>query len=1120
MKIVGFEKRVCMEKKVILFFAASIFQLLLVFAQQQPTITLKVKNKPLYEVLEEIRTQARLDLVGDLNLLKGSKPVTINVKNRDIDEVLTIISEGQPVKFNLLRNTIITKPNNSENSFVDPTSFTKDSPIAIKTFILKGIVRDQFGNSLSGASIRVINGRKNATSSSTNGSYEILTDGNGALLISMLGYKQERIEVQGRKRIDVILHSQESVIDEVLVNIGYTKRNKPSMTGASTVISKKDIENFNQQNVFSIIQSLDRSLFLEYDLFSGSNPNIIPEVYMRGVNNIGGYVINSPLIILDGLEVTLERLYDIDVTRIESISLLKDVSSTVLYGSRGGGGVLIVETDKPQAGKLLLTYNTSASVAIPNFRDYNLMNAAQKLSYEESAGLYDASNFYSDPLLISIKQEELDNQYAQKKRNVLMGVDTDWLSQPVATTVSLNNSLRIEGGSDRFQFGIDGHYGDLKGVMKNSGRERKGIGFQINYRMADRLYLANHSYLQNIKSYHSPYGSFATYAQMNPYQRIYDNNGELIEHYSDETVAAVAYNPLTNLKLPFKNQSNSKLLSNRFALRWDINKTFKLKTDFIIEKGLLNEERYISSKHSSFAEINQDSIGEYFTNKGKNLRYSATVNLEYAKEIVEHKWRTNLIAEANSNNYNQSGMLRNGFEDRASIDAAWIDSISTNKEPVTYNHFNRLASLLLMGNYLYKKKYVIDLAYRMDGASNFGRNNRFSHFWSVGTGYNLHEEDFMQGLDIQEWSLFLNKGVSGMQAFTTNMNSSSYQLNQGDGYFKEESYQFFYQGNPDLRWPKIHSWSIGTSAKLAKKRLRFSFNYYNKVTDRMVSWITVAPSLGIPNNSYFENMGQLRNRGFEAGASVALLDNKVHNLYWDIGITTIKNSGKLIRVSEELTGLNENNMITNLKGYYVQNSYFQQGESVRNIKGVVSLGIDPASGKEIFLTKSGNITDNWNPADIQVIGNKEPNLFGNISSSFTYKSFHLQAYFSYTLGGDIYNYTLVDRIENNYGYMNTHVLANQERWRKPGDVVAFKDIRTREKTFLSSRFVQRENTLRFSMLLLNYDLPNAWISKYNLRRLKINFSMSDILRLSNVKMERGVDYPFASRFNFGFITQF
>src|SRR5690606_4753389 len=107
-------------------------------------------------------------------------------------------------------------------------------------------------------------------------------------------------------------------------------------------------------------------------------------------------------------------------------------------------------------------------VAIPNFRDYNLMNAAQKLDYEQSAGLYDASNFYSDPLLISIKQEELDNQYAQKKRNVLMGVDTDWLSQPVATTVSLNNSLRVEGGSDRFQFGIDGYYGDLKGVMKNS----------------------------------------------------------------------------------------------------------------------------------------------------------------------------------------------------------------------------------------------------------------------------------------------------------------------------------------------------------------------------------------------------------------------------------------------------------------------------------------------------------------------------------------------------------------------------------------------------------------------------------------------------------------------------
>lgn len=1120
MKQGGGTKKVCMLQKVILFIVTSLFQLLIGFAQQTHTITLKVKNKPLYEVLEEIRSQAGLDLVGDLILLKDSNPVTINVQNRDLHEVLKIISEGQPVQFNLLRNTIITKPSNFKDSVVEPSLHAKNSLPAKTSFKISGIVRDQFGNSLSGVSIREIGGKQKATSSSINGNYEILTDANAVLVISMLGYKQERIEIQGRSKIDITLQSQESVIDEVLVNTGYTKRNKPSMTGASTVISKKDIEKFNHQNVFSIIQSLIPSLFLEYDLFSGSNPNVIPEVYMRGVNNIGSYVTNSPLIILDGLEVTLQQLYDIDINRIQSMSLLKDVSSTALYGSRGGGGVLIVETDKPQAGKVLLTYNSSLSVTKPNLNDYNLMNAKHKLDYEESMGLYDATNFYTDPLVIRMQQEVLDNRYAQKKRNVLMGVDTDWLSKPVATTVSMVNSLRVEGGTDRFQFAVDGHYGDLKGAMKKSGRERKEFGFQTNFRVADRLYLTNHSVFQYVKSYHSPYGSFATYAKMNPYQPIYDNKGRLIEHYADETVVAISYNPLANLKLPFINQSKSKSLSNRFSLRWDINEILKLKTDVIIEKSWLNEERYISSKHSSFAEMRQDSVGEYFTDNGKGWRYSATVNLGYAKEIEDHKWKTNLIAEGNSNKYNQSGLLRNGFQDRATINVAWIDSIASQRVPLVYNQFNRLASVLMIGNYIYKNKYVSDIAYRIDGASNFGRNNRYSHFWSVGFGYNLHEESFMKNLDIQEWRFFINKGVAGTQAFTANMNSSSYRLNQEKGYFKEDAYQLLYQGNPDLRWPQIHSWSIGTIASVANYRLKFSLNYYNKVTDRMVSWITVAPSLGIPDNSYFENMGQLRNRGFEAGTSVTLLQNKKNNLYWNIGATMINNRGKLIKVSEALTGLNENNLITTQNGYYLQNSYYEQGESVHNIKGVFSLGIDPATGKEIFLTKTGNITDKWNAADIQVIGNKEPKLFGNLSSVFSYKSFNLQAYFTYTLGGDIYNYTLVDRIENNDGQMNTHILADQERWRQPGDVVAFKDRRIREKTLLSSRFVQRENTLRFSMLLFNYELPKEWISKYKINRLKINFSMSDIMRFSNVKMERGLEYPFASSFNFGVNAQF
>lgn len=1095
-----------------------LFYVSLASAQQQ--ITLKVKNKPMYEVLEQVRSQAKVDLLGDLTLLKNTKPVTLNVNNRALSDVLKIISEGQPVEFTLVKNTIITKARLTNQYTDNSLPKSNEAAKAATVYKLKGVVQDESGNGLAGVSIQFIGSKSAVVHTSANGSYEISVDADGILQASMLGYGQQRIAVKGKSSIDILLRSQMDLIDEVLVNTGYTQRAKPSLTGASSVITRKDLEKFNHRNIFSILQSLDPVLFVDYDVFSGSNPNTIPQIYIRGINNIGFYAINAPLVILDGFEVTLERLCDLDINSIQSISLLKDVSTTVLYGSRGGNGVLVVETRLPQAGKPRITYNVNATITVPDLSDYNVMNAEQKLDYEKSAGLYDASTFYERPSDIAAYQEVLHNRYTKIKKNILMGVDTYWLSQPLEATMSLANSLRIEGGSERLQFGLEGNYGDLKGAMKHSGRERKDAALQLIYRGNDRISLTNHTIFQQIRSYQSPYGSFGTYTKMNPYQRIHDDTGALIMKYADETVPEITYNPLYNVDLPFIDQANRQLWSNRFSLRWDINDAFVFKTNAVVERRRYNEERYLSARHTHFAEMLPDSVGEYYTNDGKGLAYSANINLGYTKEINDHIWNANVIGEIKSNRFDQEMVLRKGFTDSSSINPAWIDAAATSRELATSNKINRLAGVLFTGNYLYKRKYVADLSYRIDGASNFGRNNRYSHFWSMGVGYNLHEEALLKDLDIQQWRVFVNTGVNGTEAFIANMNSSSYKLHQGQGYFKDDAYQYFYEGNADLRWPQIRSWSIGTVGRLWDERLKFSFNYYYKVTDRMISWIKVAPSLGLANSSYFENMGQLQNRGFEAEAAFVLLKNTDNNLSWDVGASTVSNRGKLIKISDALSKLNESNLTRTSDGSYFQNTYYQQGESVNNIKGVPSLGIDPASGKEMFLTKTGNITDKWDPADIRVIGNREPKLFGNLSSVFTYKSFNLQAYFTYTLGGDIYNYMLVDRIENNNGQMNTDLLADQQRWREPGDVVAFKDRRIREKTFLSSRFVQRENTLRFSMLMLNYDLPSEWISKYRMQRLKVNFAMNDVMRWSSIKMERGLDYPFAAAFNFGLMAQF
>lgn len=185
-----------------------------------------------------------------------------------------------------------------------------------------------------------------------------------------------------------------------------------------------------------------------------------------------------------------------------------------------------------------------------------------------------------------------------------------------------------------------------------------------------------------------------------------------------------------------------------------------------------------------------------------------------------------------------------------------------------------------------------------------------------------------------------------------------------------------------------------------------------------------------------------------------------------------------------------------------------------------SLGIDPASGRELFLTRDGNVSYQWDANDQKVIGDEEVKLFGNITSTFNYKRLSVQVLANYSLGGDVYNQTLMDKIENNSPYANADKRVLQERWKQPGDNANYKSISDHSTTQVSSRFVQKENFLRLSSININYDIPHAIISKYNLQRLRVNFSTNDVFRYSTVRMERGIEYPYARTYNFGVMVQF
>ncbi|WP_343561667.1 SusC/RagA family TonB-linked outer membrane protein [Sphingobacterium sp.] len=1111
-------KRSCLSSsttftgKIILLLSVMVWAFPTIRAQ---TITLKVKKESLHAVLEKIHQQIKSDIIGDMDVLEQANPVTLNVKNKDVREVLKMLSASQTMSLSFENNTIFIRSKLPEK--ISPTK-KKDA----NSGLLRGTITDESQGPLSNVVVRNLsNNPIHTTITDKEGKYKINAIPGDIVSFSMVGYAAQHIVIGKQSQLNLMLRQKNNMIEEVLINTGYTRRRKLSFTGTSTVITQQELEQFNNSNIFQILQSLDPTLKIDEDITTGSNINVLPRITIRGINNIGDYALNSPLVILDGIEISLERLYDIDINRIKSITLLKDASSTVLYGSRGGNGVVVVETGPLSEKRFTLSYNLRSTLSAVDLSDYKLMNAEQKLMYEKVAGKYDIiPGTWPTPEQDNLAQVALEKLYANRKANVIRGVNTDWLSQPVRNSLTLNHSLQLEGQIPKLQYRVDGNYGTVQGVMKGSSRLRAGIGLDLIYHIPDVLTLRNYINYFFTKATNSPYGPFSLYARMNPYQPLYDSQGSLVKKYPDEKLNEVGTNPLYNATFIPKDYLQNKVLLNNFAAEWRIRQHFVLKSVIGLEKISLLGEKYTGPSHSRFDSVSQDSRGEYYNTHGTGINYSANLNLGYNYFTPQHSVQTNFIGEIRSSQFNQT---ENTWAGLTSDSYQTMDIIAAQAKTNSRNHTNprnRLLGLLFTGNYLYRQKYYLDISYRLDGSSKFGKNRAYDNFWTVGIGYNLNKDIFLNSKWIDEIRFFANTGVNGTDAYLTNLTLSSYVHSPEKKYYRETGLTYAKEGNDNLRWPKIRSWTLGTTGKLWSKRFLFTIIYYNKVTDRMISLVTTAPSLGLPHNAYYENSGKVRNKGFETSFSFKLIENPVNGFRWDLTATAIRNQNRLIEISEALKGLNSDNLKKDNKGNYLQTTYYQQGTSIQNLKGVRSIGIDPASGKEIFLDNMGGISDKWNVNDITVIGNREPSVFGSLRTSLSYKNLSIQVFFSYSLGGDIYNQTLANRIENTSPWLNTEARAGADRWKAPGDQALFKSIRDESPTLLSSRFIQRENKINLSTLILNYEIPTKKIQKYGLSRLKFNMALTDIVTINTIRMERGLDYPFARTFNMGIMVQF
>ena len=342
---------------------------------QERKITFSLKNASLKEIISEIRKNSDYDFVyRDVNLESFARQ-DVAFKDATIEQILTDCLKGTDLGYEINGKTII----------IRKKAVSQD---ANKSRVITGKVTDEQGNILPGVTV-MIKGTSLGTATSPDGEYrlEIPSDGEQVLVFSFVGMKSQEIVLGSQSQINVKLKEDAEELEDVVVT-GYFNKSKESFTGAVTSVKREELRKFGNVNLIEALKMVDPAFKIKENNARGSDPNSLPDFFVRGESSFMGNS-NIPTFIVDGYEVTLQRVFDMDMDRIESLTILKDASATILYGSRAANGVVVIETRRPASGKFAISYSNRTSLSIADLSDYDLMNAKEKLEYEQKAGLFD-----------------------------------------------------------------------------------------------------------------------------------------------------------------------------------------------------------------------------------------------------------------------------------------------------------------------------------------------------------------------------------------------------------------------------------------------------------------------------------------------------------------------------------------------------------------------------------------------------------------------------------------------------------------------------------------------------------------------------------------------------------
>lgn len=1001
-----------------------------------------------------------------------------------------------------------------------------------------GKVVDEAGVPIPGVFVYPRGNTQAGTATIEDGSFQINVKSKDVVLVfSAIGYVVRDVKASDAKR--VVLKEDHEALEESVVTGIFTRR-KESFTGAVQTITAEELKRVSNANVIESLKNIEPSLLIMDNLDAGSNPNVMRSMQLRGASSMQMETTNlksnflqdanMPLFILDGFETGIEQITDMDMNRVQSITILKDATAKAIYGSKGANGVIVIETKALTGDKTLVTYTGSITIEAPDLSSYNLCNAYEKLMVEDREGYYKTVH-----PTYSYDAADGARLYYERLKRALEGESTYWLSKPVRLGVGHKHSLSVEMGDKALKTLITFSYNDIQGAMKGSGRDIVSGNANVAYR-AGKWVFRNIMSIGSMKGKESPWGNFADYAALNPYLTPYDENGNLkkilVSGEYGEFGQKKVPNPMWNAVIGTTQVQSYLDFTENFYAEYHWSPALKLVGRLGVETKKTQSDDFRPADHTDFIDDEitepEDFInrGSYTLSTGNYITYSGDVSAQFNKNVAgKHDIFATAQYKISETQFDEVTNVARGFPNSNMNNYTLARQYLTDSSPTGGDGITRSLGALLTGGYSYDNRYMADATLQASAASAFGTNNHWGLFWSAGVAWNIHNESFMEGTKtwLRQLKLRASIGSSGNQNFSTNISLPVYKYYSSSYYGGFAGADLTNMENPDLKWEERMDYNLGLD--LRTNRINIVLDAYIADTKNLVFSRSLLPSTGYAH--FVDNMGDVRNRGLEASVSYTLFQKG--SSYLSVFAKAAYNDNRVLTISDALDAYNKQQIAAaaEAKSLMPVIQYYN-GMPLHSIWAVESLGIDSATGKEIYIDRNGNMTTSWSASDLKNFGSSDPLINGNVGLSGEFAGFGLNVVLTYHALGQMYNSTLLNKVENADLSQNVDRRVFEGRWFSPGQIAPYRGINGEtldmiDYTLLTratSRFIQPDNVLNISSLSVYYEFPYRLLQKLKMNRLRATLYTNDLYTFSSIRIERGTSYPYARSFSFSLSATF